>query len=104
MCDAFETGRCPLSILVITNSTCFRQQLQRYMRDNMILFDIVSFSETDKCILLFSNQDRDECHVFLKTMYCQAAQAGNFFHEYVLKDCFNSNRASSNICECDSTS
>ena len=103
MCDAFETGRCPLSIIVTTNSTCFRE-LQPYMRDNLILFDIVSFSETDKGILLFSNQDREECHIFLRTMYCQATQAGNCFHEYVLKDSINSSRASSNVCECDSTS
>ena len=103
MCDAFETGRCPLSILVTQNATCFRQ-LQRYLRDNLILFDIVSFSETDKGILLFSNQEREECHVFLRTMYSQAAQAGNCFHEYVLNDCFNTNQSSSTVCECDSTS
>ena len=86
MCDTFETGRRPLSILVTTNSTYFRQ-LQRYTRVNLIIFDIVCFSETDKGILLFSKQDRDECHIFLRTMYCQAAQAGNCFHEYVLKAC-----------------
>ena len=58
MCDAFETGRCPLSVLVTQNATCFRQ-LQRYLRDNLILFDIVSFSETDKGILLVSNQEKE---------------------------------------------
>ena len=103
MCDAFETGRCPLSILVTCNSACFRQ-LQSYLRDQLILFDIVSLSETDKGILLFSARDREECHTFLKSMYTEAAQFGNCFHEYVLNDCFSSNRSSSNLCECDSTS
>ena len=89
MCDAFETGRCPLTIIVTTNSTCFRE-LQRYMRDTLILFDIiiVSFPETYKGILLFSNQDREECHIFLRTMYCQATQAGHCFHEYVYEKGF----------------
>ena len=46
---------------------------------NLILFDTVSISETDKGISLFSNQDIDECHIFLRIMYCEAAQAGIFF-------------------------
>ena len=103
MCDAFDTGRCPVRIIVTSNLSCFRQ-MERYLRDNFIMFDVVSFSETDKGILLLSIQDREECHAFLQTMYTAASQFGNCFHEYVLNDCFNSNRSTSNLCECDSTS
>ena len=65
MCDAFETGKCPCTILVTSNATCFRQ-FQRFLTDKFIIFDIVSFSDTDKGILLFSQQDREECHTFFK--------------------------------------
>ena len=101
MCDAFETGRCPIRMLVTSNAVCIRQ-LVHYLRDNFILFDIVSFSETDKGILLFSTQDREECDKFLKSLHSQAEHFGNCFHEYILIASLNSNQP--NVCECDSTS
>ena len=100
MCDAFETGKCPVRILVTSNAVCFRQ-LVHYLRDNLILFDMVSFSQTEKGIALFSNQDREECDVFVKSLHSQAEHFGNCFHEYVLNIFLDSNQ---NVCECDSTS
>lgn len=103
MCDAFETGRCPIRILVTSNAVCLRQ-LVHYLQENFIMFETVSFSETDKGILLFTTQDRDECVTMLKTICSQAASFGNCFHEYVLNDSLNSYQHVSNVCECDSTS
>ena len=61
--------------------------------------ETVSFSETDKGILL---QDRDDCATFLKTLYVPAAHFGNCFHEYSLNEISNSNQSVTTVCECDS--
>ena len=103
MCDAFETGRCPVRILVTSNAICFRQLVQ-FLRDNFILFDEVSFSPTEKGILLFSTQDREECDALVNFLHSQAQQFANCFHEYVLNTSLGSNQNAANLCECDSTS
>lgn len=102
MCDAFETGKCPSRIIVTSNAVCFRQ-FQQYLNDNFIFFETLSFSETDKGILLFSIQDRDDCDTFLKTLYSQAARFGNCFHEFSLSETSDSNKSVPTVCECDSS-
>lgn len=103
MCDAFDVGKCPCSIITTSNAFCFTLLLD-HLRHNFILYDIVSFSETDKGILLFSVKDRDECTALLQTLFSQAAESGNCFHKYVLSDSFSSNQSKPVVRECDSTS
>ena len=68
------------------------------------MFDIVSFSDTDKGILLFSIQDRQECDQLIKSLYSEAERFGNCFHEYILNNSLNTSHNSPNVCECDSMS
>lgn len=99
MCDAFETGRCPSRIIVTSNIGCIRE-LQQQLNDNFIFFETISFSETEKGILLFSAQARDECSSILKTISSQARYFGNCFHEYTLHQISNSVLT---VCKCDSS-
>ena len=103
MCDAFKTGACPSRIFVTSNVLCLRQ-LQHQLRNCFILFETISFSETDKGILLFSTQDRDECDAIFKINASQANNFGNCFHEYVLNVNLTSSACKPKRRECDSTS
>jgi hypothetical protein len=101
MCDAFETGVCPATIIVTSNMMCYRM-LQHKLRELFILFETVSFSDTEKGVLLFSTQDRDHCADILKRISLHASEFGNCFHEYVLNHSLITSQSS--VGECDSTS